>query len=410
VSQDDNISPIKNYDELNQDETTSQNNIDSDQVFNQDESEQLVIEENNNTDENFVESIDSIDQIESIDFVDSIDSIDTSGDKISTEFVEPLQEQNEIDKNDFTFDKIEQTDFLNDLSNANDFQSEEETSIINLTDESKIDFADSIDETDTNGVEISTEIVEPLQGIDEIEALFTNTNTADSEGINDEFDNLTNGKEPDFGLEGINDNTLTNDTNFPIEDSANIDLPTDLGESAEVGSKAGRKIKKKKKKRKEKVSGGFGNLLSVFSGGKPIGVEGILCLIVFSILLLWILFMNFQAFFSRPIGVSSSTTIWYVALLNLFGVLGLLVPAWMFFNRGSSNDTRNMKDRNDVFRTMLGVGLIAMAIGVMLLMSEYFRYDFTTKAGDHKSITIIDGNSKIPEIKPNSTPEPLPEQ
>jgi hypothetical protein len=150
-------------------------------------------------------------------------------------------------------------------------------------------------------------------------------------------------------------------------------------------------------------------LLSFVIGSKPVGVEGMICAVVFFIFLLWLCFMNIKGIYGRPVGIGFNTLVWYVVLMNLFGFLGLLVPAWMFFNRGTDGDKRDMKDRNNVFRVMLGGGIIFLSVGVILLMTEYFRYDFTVKAGDPPKVQTIDGNTKIPEIKPNSlTLEPIP--
>jgi hypothetical protein len=155
----------------------------------------------------------------------------------------------------------------------------------------------------------------------------------------------------------------------------------------------------------------FGHrLLSWIVGVKPVGTEGLICVIVFSIFLLWLIYMNLQVLFGQP-NVSSNSVMLYAVLLNFFGACGLLIPAWLFFNRGTmSEDNRDMKDRNNIFRVMLGGGLIVLVVGVIVLMTECLRYDFTVKAGDVQKISTVDGQTKIPEIKPNSINlDPIPE-
>jgi hypothetical protein len=384
----------------------------------------------NSTDNNTIDIVDSTDESisKSGDF---IDSIETNNAEMSAEFIEPLQEQNDLndlDKIDFSFEEIEKTEFDNNLST--EISTEEQTTT-NLSDESEINFTGLTDSTyaiEINDSKIPTELTDSLQETnkkeDEIEELFANDSGSTEMGNENEFesnelsdtDNFANGDGLDFiPPQDINDPFANdNSTGFNIGESDNLDVGEfgispesvgDIGTGEKITTEKTSNKKTKRKRKEKKLSGG---LLSAILGVKPIGAEGVICLIVFSVLLLWIIIMNFQAFFSRPSGVGSGSTIWYVTLLNLFGALALLVPAWMFFNRGTINDVRDMKDRNDVFRAMLGVGLITMSICTILLMTEYFRYDFTIKAGDHKTLTIIDGGSNLPEIKPNGIPQPLP--
>ncbi|MDR2171622.1 MAG: hypothetical protein LBP59_15880 [Planctomycetaceae bacterium] len=169
-----------------------------------------------------------------------------------------------------------------------------------------------------------------------------------------------------------------------------------LGEANQVGGDGG-----KSSRRKIKAGEIFAQWLLLISGGCAIGVEGVICVIVFVLLFLWLLFMNLRIFW-LPVGVniSSGSLIIYVVMLNLSGVCGLLVPAWMFFNRGLRDDKRDMKDRNDVFRAMLGVGLIVISVGVILLASEWLLYDFKIKAGNYSPLPVPNTVTEIPEIKP----------
>jgi hypothetical protein len=447
VSEGDNTSQ-KNNNDINQNETIEPQEIDFDPFLVDDEID--LVDDEIDTDENLVAQ--DQDNVEGN--FSNENEIDSNDFNLDSDILldDGLQEIDSIDSNtnDPAIDNLPQEqnqDIDQDIESLIGGDTNTETTETTEIDD---DFVSDLFSQDTGTENLLTDQEQEIQQDQdqEIEALFANNQLPDASG-DLQFDSFTQDPEIENPLQdqfdaqnqeieslladsnsSENGNDFSNDfpNDFPLDpfaQNSEIDV-TESTEATEAGkepedfaidpidenpippSEPAEETKKPEKPKRERGNGIVGRLLSAISGGKPIGVEGGICVIVFLVLLLLLIFMNLQATIWHPVGVSFLSTMVYVVLLNLFGLCGLGVPAWMFLSRGTKEDRREMKERNDVFKAMLGVGLIVMAVGAILLMFEFYRYDFTMKSDPFKPIQIPDGNTKLPDIKPNSNPEPLP--
>ncbi|MDR1383942.1 MAG: hypothetical protein LBJ67_08880 [Planctomycetaceae bacterium] len=382
MSEDNNTSQNKNIDDLNQNGTTEPQGLDFDPFFDNDEIGDLPTSNaesdgNNNTDNNSVAQNNDAEFA----FDNEINFDDLGLDEIANLPDEQIAEQNQEQDQDLE-------SLLNDDKPAE------------LDDNFLADFFSQ--DTQTEKL--------PQDQEQEIEALFDAENVFTSEPFSQDQDIDSNIGETQENSGAVGEGFEFESGSPDNPDLGGFEIPAETPETIDLSKKEKEEPKKidlKKKTKREKGNSVIKGWLSAIAGSKPIGVEGYICVVVFSILLLLLIFMNLQATIWHPVGISSLSMILYVVLLNLFGICGLLVPAWMFASRGTKDDKREMKERNDVFKAMLGVGLMMIAIGAILLVFEFYRYDFTIKSEPFKPVQIPNAESKIPEITPN-TPNPEP--
>ena len=74
-------------------------------------------------------------------------------------------------------------------------------------------------------------------------------------------------------------------------------------------------------------------------------------------------------------GIGGSSTIFYAVAVNVFGLVIIGVPLLFWKHRKGKEPQQSLQ----LFDVFLGVALMAMAIGVLCLLTVFFRYDFTIK-------------------------------
>lgn len=147
-------------------------------------------------------------------------------------------------------------------------------------------------------------------------------------------------------------------------------------EEEETDAKGKKKKKKEKakkekkpkaeKKKKEKKSKEPGEKTSM-------GLGGVMCLLFGFLLLLGLVACNALLFMTDPkeLGVGASSIMYYLVGVDVVGLIGIVSVPFLFF--------LYRKDI-DIFKVGLGVSAMAMSLGVILLMTALFRYDFVIKA------------------------------
>lgn len=131
--------------------------------------------------------------------------------------------------------------------------------------------------------------------------------------------------------------------------------------------KKGKTEKKKKKEPKEKKSGsgiGLGGGLSLFLG-----------LLLLGILIAYNVFVIMYP----DEGIGFTSTIYYLVGVDVFGLFAVAVPFMFFFNREKKDTETSPEQKLDFFKVVLGVSTIAMSLGVIMLLTAWYRYDFETK-------------------------------
>ncbi|MDR3196340.1 MAG: hypothetical protein LBU34_00600 [Planctomycetaceae bacterium] len=124
---------------------------------------------------------------------------------------------------------------------------------------------------------------------------------------------------------------------------------------------------------------------------KPIEIGAGLSLTLSGLLLLGLIAFNVYLLVFQPhkdIGVSFSSTIYYLVGFDLVAGFGLVAVPFLFYR---------YRKENDLFQTMLGISVMALSFAVLLLMTEVFRYDNTPKPA-----------SALPTIAPVVLSNPVP--
>jgi hypothetical protein len=161
---------------------------------------------------------------------------------------------------------------------------------------------------------------------------------------------------------------LSDETFSNIFDNAEmppvVPIPVKLGKKEKPKKEKKEKPKKEKKvkpKRERSVNAGAwksGDLVST------------LCLSSACFLLLGLVVMNLGAFAFPPKGAAFMGTVMYLVLADLVGLFGIVAVPLLYFK---------YKDGLELFKVLLGVSVMAMSFGVIILLTEFFRYNFTIK-------------------------------
>lgn len=155
------------------------------------------------------------------------------------------------------------------------------------------------------------------------------------------------------------------------------------------GKKKKEKVVKPKKEKKVKAPKPEG-------AKEPVGVGGVFCLVSGFALLALLLIVD-ALMFVKPawiLGeavVGSSSILYYVIALTVVGLAGVVAVPFMFF--ASRKET-------DVFRVALGISAMVISMGVIFLMTEHVRYDFTVKAPAVSALSMPTGAPVTPAAGP----------
>jgi hypothetical protein len=106
---------------------------------------------------------------------------------------------------------------------------------------------------------------------------------------------------------------------------------------------------------------------------KPMEIGAGLCLTSGGLLLLALIAVNIILLVFQPykeLGVGFSAIIYYLIGFNVVGGAGIVAVPFLFYKYGKEND---------LFQTMLGVSVMALSFAVLILMTEFIRYDYTQK-------------------------------
>lgn len=106
---------------------------------------------------------------------------------------------------------------------------------------------------------------------------------------------------------------------------------------------------------------------------EPMEIGAVLSLVFAILLLIGLIAVNVYIAMVQPykdLGVGMASTIYYLVFVDVFGLCGV-APFFLFYvyHKGL-----------DFFKVMLGVSVTTMSIGVILLLTAFYRYDFTIKA------------------------------
>jgi hypothetical protein len=107
--------------------------------------------------------------------------------------------------------------------------------------------------------------------------------------------------------------------------------------------------------------------------GEPLELGDKLCLTLSGLLLLALISANVIMLMFPPyeeFGVSLSATMYYLMGVDLIGGVGIVAVPFLFYK---------FRKENDLFQTLLGVSVMALSFAVLILLTEWFRYDFTSK-------------------------------
>ncbi|MDR0704133.1 MAG: hypothetical protein LBF88_04015 [Planctomycetaceae bacterium] len=143
-------------------------------------------------------------------------------------------------------------------------------------------------------------------------------------------------------------------TNNEPEETA---LPEINIDTVRKNSKTSGKKKKKEEKRKEK--------------GESIEIGAGLCLTAGGFLLLALITINIILLVFQPykeLGVGFSSTIYYLLGFDFVGGAGIVAVPFLFYK---------YRKENDLFQTLLGVSVMALSLAVLILMTEFFYYNYT---------------------------------
>lgn len=126
----------------------------------------------------------------------------------------------------------------------------------------------------------------------------------------------------------------------------------------EINSDTAKKTSEKKKEQKDRTPMELGANLTLILGG----------LLLFGLIAFNIFLLVFQPY--KDIGVSFSATIYYLVGFDLIAGIGIVAVPFMFYR---------YRKENDLFQTMLGISVMAISFAVLILMTEFLRYDYTSK-------------------------------
>lgn len=82
--------------------------------------------------------------------------------------------------------------------------------------------------------------------------------------------------------------------------------------------------------------------------------------------------MNGAAIFSPPAATSTTSLLLYLVILNLFGAAALVAPIMLW-------RTANKEDKYSIANIVLCLSMMAVVLAATILLTEFFRYDFTMK-------------------------------
>ncbi|MDR2439399.1 MAG: hypothetical protein LBE12_08535 [Planctomycetaceae bacterium] len=163
------------------------------------------------------------------------------------------------------------------------------------------------------------------------------------------------GEIPSTFLAENSEETILGETPEETNRPTGINLDTNEKKTEKRGKKDKTRPEKEKK---ERIPMELGDILSLVLGGILL-----LVLIVFNVFLL-----VFQPY--KDIGVSFSSTIYYLVGFDLVAGMGIVAVPFLFYR---------YKKENDLFQTMLGISVMALSFAVLILMTELLRYDYTSK-------------------------------
>jgi hypothetical protein len=146
----------------------------------------------------------------------------------------------------------------------------------------------------------------------------------------------------------------------PAKNSEETDFPEI---NVDTDKTSGKKKEKEKKAQPEKKK----------KEGEPMEIGAGLCLTSSGLLLLALIAVNIILLVFQPykeLGVGFSATIYYLIGFNVIGGAGIVAVPFLFYKYGKEND---------LFQTMLGVSVMALSLAVIILMTEFIRYDYARK-------------------------------
>ncbi len=158
--------------------------------------------------------------------------------------------------------------------------------------------------------------------------------------------------------------------------------PLSAKEQKKAAKKKQSKAKKEKKPRKSGGAAGH---------REPLGLEGVLCLVLGGLLALGLILSNVYVILSdrSAFGIGLSSLITYIVFVDFVGLIGVVSVPFLFLA---------YRKTLDVFKVGLGLSAMAMSLGVMLLVTEFFRYDFMIKApsGTPSPAISVDAPVELP--------------
>lgn len=144
--------------------------------------------------------------------------------------------------------------------------------------------------------------------------------------------------------------------------------------------KDGKKGKKKAKAKKEKpVKKKKEKSKNEKKPGDGMGLPGGLSLVLGLLLLAALIAHNVFSILYPIDGVGFTSTICYLIGVDVFGLFAVAVPFMFFFNRDKKDAETTPDQKLDFFKVVLGTSVIAMSLGVILLLTAWYRYDFEIK-------------------------------
>jgi hypothetical protein len=176
---------------------------------------------------------------------------------------------------------------------------------------------------------------------------------------------------PSFS-ENQNEAPSNSTTNQPEE----IALPEIKVDTAKKTSGKKKNKEKPKKEKKEGESIGLGAGLCLTSSG----------LLLLALIAVNIILLVFQPY--KELNVGFSATIYYLIGFNLVGGAGIVAVPFLFYK---------YRKENDLFQTMLGISVMALSFAVIILMTEFLRYDYMLNPG-----------SALPTLAPVVLSNPAP--
>jgi hypothetical protein len=145
------------------------------------------------------------------------------------------------------------------------------------------------------------------------------------------------------------------ETTAPDQVSVNIDkINTNKKNKTTKGKKETKARSKKDPKKGEAL--GFGAGLCLTS-------SGLLLLALIAVNVIMLVFQPYKEF-----DVSFSATIYYLVGVDIIGGVGIVAVPFMLYK---------YRKENDLFQTLLGLSVMALSFAVLILMTEFLRYNFT---------------------------------